>query len=338
MSSNSNGIEQPEPPPRVFIGSSSEALKIAHDIGEELKKGGEIDVKVWDQDVLQPGDVLLDGLLRFVTVFDFVILVLSPDDMIVSKKQKRGAPRDNVIFELGMFMGVLGRRRSFPIITLGKEGTPKLPSDLDGMLYTRLDLKNLSDRTYLAREVSKIREQIKQRSKEAPLSLLPSTGLAYGYFHNFLIPVHKILSALQSINLFDKEVDMTNGNYDFTILFPQLASEASIEHRTDYVRKFALKSVTVKTKDESSRERSYAFFVYPTMDGGKVHFADYPTTLRSSYETINLVLKPGALGELADEKEQLEKKEVTNFIKALKHLLKEPVAGKLSEKLIFRPI
>src|SRR5262249_23352082 len=105
-----------------------------------------------------------------------------------------------------------------------------------------------------------------------------------------------------------------------------------------YVKKFALKSITVKTKDESSRERSYAFFAYPTVDGGKVHFADYPTTLRSSYETINLVLKPGALGELADEKEQLEKKEVTNFIKALKHLLKEPVAGKLSEKLIFRPI
>lgn len=337
MGANAIALDQSEPAPRVFIGSSSAALGLARDIGVELVKGGEIEVQVWDEGILQSGDILLDGLLGFVNLFDFAVLVLSADDLTTSKGKRTESPRDNVVFELGMFMGVLGRRRAFPIIAFGETGDLKLPSDLDGFLSTRFQGAKLKDPAYLAEEIGKVRKEIVKRSKESPLSLLPSTGLAHGYFYNFLVPVNNRLTELKTIKVGDKEFDISKGNYDFTILFPRLASQANIDSRTSYVKKEGLVSVVV-AKDEHP-PRTYGFFAYPDIDPqGKVHFADYPTTLRSSYDAIGLVLKPGALGERQDEQRLMEAKEVRNFIKGLKHLLNKPEAGGFSELIKFKEI
>ena len=40
--------------------------------------------------------------------FDFAILVLTADDLVASRDVLSTAPRDNVLFELGLFMGGLG--------------------------------------------------------------------------------------------------------------------------------------------------------------------------------------------------------------------------------------
>src|SRR5262245_40447898 len=318
MSGNATPAQYPELPPHVFIGSSSEALRLAHRIGEELRRGQEFDVKVWDQNVLQSGQMLLEGLRRSVSLFDFVILLLSADDIVESREEREHAPRDNVIFELGMFMGVLGLGRAFPVVVLDRESPLKLPTDVAGLLYTRLDKDKIDDSAHVAEKVAEIREQIKQRSKSAPLSLLPSTGLAYGYFNNFLIPVKEGLSELTNTKHYSKK-EIEEGKYIFWILHPQSASEASVVNRDECVKKLALESVSIKYKG-----RSYPFFVYPERDEkGQVQFADYPTTLRSSSDAIDLVLRQGEIGEFAEEKERLERKEVTNFIKALRLLLKD---------------
>ena len=44
--------------------------------------------------------------------FDFAVMILSPDDMTESRDQSYASPRDNVLFELGLFMGRLGRTAS----------------------------------------------------------------------------------------------------------------------------------------------------------------------------------------------------------------------------------
>ncbi len=321
--------------PRVFIGSSSTALPLARNIGRELAKARGFTVKVWDEGILQPGDVLLDGLLRFVTVFDFAILVLSADDVTSSKGTRTAAPRDNVVFELGMFMGVLGRRRAFPIIVLGQNDRIKLPSDLDGLLTTRLQPDALKKRGYLASEVAKLKAEIEKRWKEAPLSLLPSTGLAHGYLHNFLIPVHDRLAELEFVKVAGKEVDVSKRNYDFTVLVPRLASQANVKSRTDYVRELGLESVSVEKNEIPPRR--YSFFVDPKIsENGKINFFDYPTTLRSSYDAIMLVLRPGAVGEGKEEGQRLEEQEARNFVKALKHLFERPEAGALGKRITFR--
>jgi CRP/FNR family cyclic AMP-dependent transcriptional regulator len=62
---------------------------------------------------------------------DFAALVFGPDDKVMSRKIEEMAPRDNVVFELGLFMGDLKRERTF--IVKEHKADIKIPSDLLGL-------------------------------------------------------------------------------------------------------------------------------------------------------------------------------------------------------------
>ncbi len=62
---------------------------------------------------------------------DFAALILAGDDRVISRDVTSDAPRDNVIFELGLFMGALGRSRTFLIHPRGVN--LKIPTDLIGI-------------------------------------------------------------------------------------------------------------------------------------------------------------------------------------------------------------
>jgi preprotein translocase subunit SecD len=64
---------------------------------------------------------------------DFAVLIVTGDDIIESRGQTHATPRDNVIFELGLFMGALGRQRTF--IVADQESKPRMPSDLAGLTW-----------------------------------------------------------------------------------------------------------------------------------------------------------------------------------------------------------
>lgn len=115
--------------PVVFIGSSSEGEKIAYAIQENLEK--DADVYVWTQGVFELGSSYLESLIKELDKADFAILVLTEDDITISRNQQTVSPRDNVLFELGLFMGRLGRDRSF--FVYDKNKNIKLPSDLLGI-------------------------------------------------------------------------------------------------------------------------------------------------------------------------------------------------------------
>jgi hypothetical protein len=69
----------------------------------------------------------LEGELRRAT---FGIFVLTPSDVAYIREKEHAVPRDNVLFELGLFMGRLGRERCY--LVHGEQAT-KLPSDLLGV-------------------------------------------------------------------------------------------------------------------------------------------------------------------------------------------------------------
>ena len=60
-----------------------------------------------------PSAFPIESLEQVLRTVDFAALVLSPDDTVVSRGTTTDAPRDNIIFELGLFMGVLGHFRTF---------------------------------------------------------------------------------------------------------------------------------------------------------------------------------------------------------------------------------
>ena len=123
-------IRQRNETPILFIGSSSESLPIAETVKAGLARVSLI-VRVWTDDVFGASRFPIDDLESQIAEADFAALVLGPDDKVVSRGRESDAPRDNVIFELGLFMGGLGRRRSFLVVP--RELEIKIPTDLLGL-------------------------------------------------------------------------------------------------------------------------------------------------------------------------------------------------------------
>ena len=98
--------------PTVFIVSSSEKLEIAEAI--EINLAAIAEVTSWKH-AFKPGRSYLDDLSDLITKFDFAVLVLTPDDILISRDNEFLSPRDNVIFELGLFIGSIGSERVYAI-------------------------------------------------------------------------------------------------------------------------------------------------------------------------------------------------------------------------------
>jgi hypothetical protein len=122
--------------PRLFIGSSREGIEVARAIQEHLDHIAEC--SVWDQGVFGLNDVTLQRLLELVETLDFGVFVCSADDITKMRGSSKSTVRDNVLLELGMFMGGLGPQRTFFLIP---QGAPDLhlPSDLIGITYGTYD-------------------------------------------------------------------------------------------------------------------------------------------------------------------------------------------------------
>ncbi len=120
----------------MFIGSSTEGLKIAKTIQLLLDKVCE--VTIWSQGVFGLSKGYLEELVSSIEKFDFAILVLTPDDMTISREAESDSPRDNVIFELGLFVGGIGRNRTYVVYDRTKK--IKIPSDLAGISMATFEL------------------------------------------------------------------------------------------------------------------------------------------------------------------------------------------------------
>jgi hypothetical protein len=92
--------------PKLFIGSSIEARPAAKQVQEAIHEWWESDV--WTDGFFQPGGATADTIERKIRDYDGGIFLLSPDDLLLSRGAIGPAPRANVLFELGMFAGVLG--------------------------------------------------------------------------------------------------------------------------------------------------------------------------------------------------------------------------------------
>ena len=103
------------PRPVLFVGSSKESLPIAQAIQSNLDHDDLI-VRLWTDGVFGASQFPISELEKQVQEADFAAVILGPDDQVVSRRERTEAPRDNVIFELGLFMGALSHHRTFIIV------------------------------------------------------------------------------------------------------------------------------------------------------------------------------------------------------------------------------
>lgn len=123
---------------------------------------------MWDQGTFGASEYGLESLVAAAREADFAVLVATPDDTVTSRDTTAASPRDNVLFELGLFMGALGVERVF--ILSPAEPPVRLPSDLAGL--TRL--KPYGGRqdgdlgASLTAAVLEVRDAIAKRGARAP--------------------------------------------------------------------------------------------------------------------------------------------------------------------------
>ncbi len=123
--------------PRVFIGSSTENLGYARAVEDQLKS--KADVRPWDKGFFSLNSSFLESLLNGLKETDFGVFIFSPSDLATIREDTCEAVRDNVLFEFGIFLGGLGRQRSFFIVPQNQSKL-RLPSDLLGIKTVKFDM------------------------------------------------------------------------------------------------------------------------------------------------------------------------------------------------------
>jgi hypothetical protein len=123
--------------PRIFLGSSGKQEKLIQALTRGLEDVAH--VVPWTTS-FNPGTTTLERLLELTHEVDFAAFVFAQDDWTTNSPlaspqpgSGQASPRDNVVFEAGLFGGALGMRRTFILHASGS----KLPSDLLGLTAVR---------------------------------------------------------------------------------------------------------------------------------------------------------------------------------------------------------
>ncbi|MCF8370035.1 MAG: nucleotide-binding protein [Bacteroidales bacterium] len=143
---------------KIFIGSSVEGLEVARTIQSELSH--DFELEIWNQgtfDIL--GKSYLECLEEATKKFNFGIFVFTPDDKITSRGEQKSMARDNVIFELGMFLGKLSRLKSFIVYPTNEN--MHIMSDFNGITTANYDSEHSNLKASLGPACSKMRDSIK---------------------------------------------------------------------------------------------------------------------------------------------------------------------------------
>ena len=135
----------------VFLAYSSKARATANDINLFLSSRG-VSIRNWEID-FAPGPTILDSLFEASRNCLGAIMLLTKDDELLGD-ENIAAPRDNVIFEMGMFMEAKGRER----VLVVREQAAKMPADIGGGIY--LSLRDRNDITPIQ---SKLLEFVERR-------------------------------------------------------------------------------------------------------------------------------------------------------------------------------
>ena len=183
------------PKARIFVASSTEHLALARAIQRNLSPYAT--VTLWPR-IFEPSRYTLESLERALPGLDAGVFVLAPDDIAVIRKRQHQIARDNVIFELGLFIGAIGRTRSFLLVPRDTARL-HLPTDLLGLTALRYDPSRARHWTSaLAPACIQIREALADHD-------VPFHGGArvdeFGTFGDFTASFDRLLQSARRITL-----------------------------------------------------------------------------------------------------------------------------------------
>jgi hypothetical protein len=151
--------------PRIFLGSSGKQEKLLQALTRGLEEVAH--VEPWTTS-FNPGTTTLERLVEIAHEVDFAAFVFARDDWTTvtppappSAESGQASPRDNVVFEAGLFGGVLGMRRTFILHASGS----KLPSDLLGLTSIRYGEPTVAEMRLVSQKLRKAIENEGHRAQ-----------------------------------------------------------------------------------------------------------------------------------------------------------------------------
>ena len=293
----------------VFIGGTSEGLKFAGTVKEEFEKLGFIQCVIWNSDTFQYNESFLDSLTKASVIYDFGIFIATGDDIALIRDNIEEVPRDNVIFEYGLFLGALGNNRTY----LVQEENCKLPTDFLG--YTTPKFKRDFKPSQWKELIKSISDNIEVQFRKSEIQLLPSTSLAIGYFNSFVSKVAKFIFDNEGCTLNKSQTH--HRDVIFKILIPNELSEDIGAKAQLYYKK---EKYLIEEIGDAKRPFPIRFFKNESND--LLSIIDIPTTLNAIRPSVNLLIPDKGLGSNPD-KLKLERKELENFKRTIEYLVSQ---------------
>lgn len=300
--------------PRIFIGSSKEGLNVAQYIKDFFS--GDYDCIIWNEDVFKENESFLETLTKSASLFDFGFMVFAADDITTVRHKKFQSPRDNVLFEYGLFLGRLGTDRAYII----QDENAKLPSDLLGITISNYSTIENSkgekepewDR--LKEALSKLKKNIDDKVRLGHLGMLPSTVVAISYFDNFV----KLVS--EWINTNEPKIEVNGVVYKtakLKIIIPADLDADLKKRATIFYKKKGLEDSSMNTV-----HRSFPIHVSAKGDGDTLEIYDMPTILNGIDKAIEMYFRVGHIGKTSDQ-QLAEDHELNNFERVLRLLIEQ---------------
>jgi hypothetical protein len=310
--------------PHAFVMSSSPGRPIAEAICAILDRGGKSKAHLWKTE-FRGTDLFEESLMRPVLQYDYGIAVITPDDLTRISRPGVDAdvrePRDNVIFELGMYRGALGRRYALPVVVTADGVKPSIPSDLDGFS----DFVASVDRSkplegQLQAVCDDLQKHMSMYHVEPGLGLLPSSALAIGYVENFVKRVVKLLNEngnYKRKQFGDKTFHVEPTHWKLSIYVPPKLEKANGD---SWKAELTLLGLVDAEVTPPGAPRGYPLWIDPRDKADRLIFYDMPTTLRSVYEAITQLM--GRQTAPADRALAYERG-LSDFYRALKVLIEQ---------------
>jgi len=250
---------------RVFIGSSIESKELALSIQQALSE--DFECILWYEGFFSLGKHYYVDLIQKIITFDYAIMIGGEDDYVkrISNQTEKISPRDNVYLEYGLFSGILSPNKVLLLI----HERCLAASDLSGMSLSqyRSDGEAVAiARAWIEGQCGNARRALSRKD----VGIMPTVGIAVGYFYNFLKPfIDKLYYAEP-----DKDVRLR-------VLIPAFVNDDVEYYKRIIMRRYGLKDTLIQ---------GFRIMIDPKAEEPQELY-DVPRNILSLFKTVNYIFE-----------------------------------------------